>query len=176
MNLLFRRLKHAGQAFKNNRIGAKLALKVRRFVPPALLQAVSYVFFGALTTLVNWGIYFAGTAALRPEQYRGTPTHALLLNLINIAAWALSVLFAYATNKRYVFGSRAEKLSALRELGLFVSARVASYLLFDLALYNLMVFGMGLAHGWVKILMNVLVVAFNYFASKFVIFKKGKAG
>ncbi|NLZ89291.1 MAG: hypothetical protein GX916_07300, partial [Clostridiales bacterium] len=38
-------------------------------------------------------------------------------------------------------------------------------------LYNLCVFSLGIDHKWSKLVMNVLVVIFNYFASKYVIFK-----
>ena len=41
-------------------------------------------------------------------------------------------------------------------------------------LYNLFVFNLGIGHETTKLLMNVLVVIFNYFASKFLIFKKAK--
>lgn len=139
---------------------------------PRLREMVSYVFFGGLTTLVNWVVYFTAVGLLRPEQYAGSATEALLLNAINILAWVLSVLFAYITNKRYVFKSDEKKAGAVREFLLFLSARIMSYLLFDLLLFNALVFVAHIDHRFVKILMNVLVVVFNYFASKFVIFKK----
>ena len=141
---------------------------------PNIQQMFFYVLFGGLTTLVYWAVYFLSVALLKPEQHAGMATEALLLNAINIFAWVLSVLFAYATNKRYVFQSKEKKAGAVREFFLFLSARVMSYLLFDLLLYNALVFGAHMDHRWVKILMNVLVVVFNYFASKFVIFKKGE--
>ena len=47
-----------------------------------------------------------------------------------------------------------------------------SYLLFDVALYNVSVFSMGINHGIAKVLMNVLVVLFNYFASRYVVFRE----
>lgn len=141
---------------------------------PHIREMFFYVFFGGLTTLVNWAVYFICAALIKPEQYAGTATEALLLNAINILAWVLSVLFAYITNKRYVFKSEEKKAGAVREFFLFLSARVMSYLLFDLLVYNALVFGARMDHRIVKILMNVLVVVFNYFASKFVIFKKSE--
>ena len=58
---------------------------------------------------------------------------------------------------------------ALKELMLFFVSRIASYLIFDLALYTLCLYIMpDLAD---KLLMNVLVVIFNYFMSKLVVFK-----
>lgn len=136
-------------------------------------EMIVYVIFGALTTLVNWVVYFALTAALGSDAYpEGSAQRALILNSANIIAWVLSVLFAFVTNKRYVFRSDEKNLGAVREFFLFLSARVMSYLLFDLLLYNVSVFALGIDHRVVKLLMNVLVVIFNYFASRFVVFRK----
>jgi putative flippase GtrA len=82
------------------------------------------------------------------------------------------VLFAYVTNKRYVFKSKAKRAAAGRELALFFTARLGSYFLFDVGLYNLLVVGFSLHHAPVKIVANVCVVVFNYVASKWGIFKK----
>ena len=49
---------------------------------------------------------------------------------------------------------------------------MSAYLLFDVALYNVSVFNMGINHGIAKVLMNVLVVLFNYFASRYVVFRE----
>ena len=141
---------------------------------PQLWEATRYILFGGLTTLVNWGVYFLLTSWLQPDNYpAASAARAWILNGSQIVAWVLSVVFAYVTNRRFVFNSRARGGAAAREFFLFVSARVSSYLLFDLVLYNLCVFALGLNHGITKLLMNVLVVFFNYFASKFVIFRKG---
>lgn len=141
---------------------------------PQLMEAMRYIIFGGLTTLVNWGVYFLLTAWLKPDSYpAASAARAWILNGSQIVAWVLSVVFAYFTNRRFVFNSRARGSVAAREFFLFVSARVSSYLLFDLVLYNLCVFALGIPHGITKLLMNVLVVVFNYFASKFVIFRKG---
>ena len=63
-----------------------------------------------------------------------------------------------------------------KEIGLFFSARVLGWVIFDIALFNLCLAllknTLADADLWVKLLMNVLVVIFNYLASKFVIFRK----
>ena len=51
-----------------------------------------------------------------------------------------------------------------------LSARLLSLVLFEVLLYTLALYI--LPHEWDKLLMNVLVVVFNYFASSFVVFKK----
>lgn len=148
--------------------------KLKRFLnDEKLREMAAYVLFGVLTTLVNWAVYFALTNLFDPGNHpAGSSAQALTLNLSNAAAWMISVLFAFFTNKKYVFKSSEQKASALKEFTLFVSARVLSYLLFDLLIYNIFVFGLALNHGFTKILMNVLVVIFNYFASRFVVFRQ----
>lgn len=139
----------------------------------SLREPLTYLLFGVLTTLVNWVVYFLLTAWLRPDSYpTASAARAWILNGSQITAWLVSVVFAYLTNRRYVFQSKVRGGAAVREFFLFVSARVSSYLLFDLLLFNLCVFALGLNHSLTKLLMNVLVVIFNYFASKFVIFRK----
>lgn len=135
-----------------------------RFVPNReAREGILYIFFGGLTTLVNWVVYFSFVRLMG-----GSSPTPLVTNISNALAWVLSVLFAYVTNKKYVFrGGRG----GLRELALFFSARVSSYLIFDLLFFNLFTVVFRLPHGAVKIMANVLVVAYNYFASKFVVFK-----
>ncbi len=134
-------------------------------------EIISYVFFGLLTTLVNWFLYWAITSAFGLYTY--APDSAQFKTYATIGnglAWLLSVIFAYFTNKRFVFQSQEKQASAWREFLLFVSARLLSYLLFDLLLFRLCLNFMG--DKAAKLLNNVLVVIFNYFASKLVIFKK----
>lgn len=135
-------------------------------------ELIVYVFFGVLTTVVNWVIYTLLTTVLGMTSYpEGSASYVLIGNAANAVAWIVSVLFAFFTNKRYVFKSeKTRENGAWKEFGLFVSARVLSYLLFDLGLYTLCLFF--LPHQVDKLLMNVLVVIFNYVASKLVIFKK----
>lgn len=135
-------------------------------------ELMVYVFFGVLTTLVNWCVYSLLTMVLGMENYPDrSATYVLIGNVSNAAAWIISVLFAFFTNKRFVFKSeKTRENGAWKEFGLFVSARVLSYLIFDLGLYTLCLFF--LPHQVDKLLMNVLVVIFNYVASKLVIFKK----
>lgn len=135
-------------------------------------ELIVYVFFGVLTTVVNWVIYTLLTTVLGMTNYpEGSASYVLIGNAANAVAWIVSVLFAFFTNKRYVFKSeKTRENGAWKEFGLFVSARVLSYLLFDLGLYTLCLFF--LPHQVDKILMNVLVVIFNYLASKLVVFRK----
>lgn len=140
-----------------------------------LQELAMYLIFGVLTTAVNWAAYLLITWALGLRQTLPSSTPYLIIsNIGQIVGWVLSVLFAFVTNKRYVFRSHSENRKGVwRELGLFVSARVASLLLFDLGLFTVLQL-CGMNDKWDKLLMNVLVIVFNYVASRFVIFKKKK--
>jgi putative flippase GtrA len=126
-------------------------------------ETVAYLIFGVLTTVVNI-VSFALLCDLWhiPEL------------VANVIAWAVSVAFAYVTNRGIVFRSEARGLRAiLREIGLFVGARVLSLGLDEagmaVCLYVLHWHKMA-----AKIFMNVLVVIFNYIASKLLIFRSRK--
>ena len=138
-----------------------------------LREIVLYLIFGVLTTAVNWVVYMAVTSAMGlPAETEGTGRYALIVNVGQILGWILSVLFAFFTNKKFVFESKATaQTGGVKEFLLFVSARVASLLIFDLALFNVLLL-LGLNDKWDKLLMNVLVVIFNYVASRFVVFRQ----
>ena len=140
-----------------------------------LQELAMYLIFGVLTTAVNWAAYLLLTWALGLRQtLPGSTPYLIISNIGQIVGWVLSVLFAFVTKNRYVFRSHSENRKGVwRELGLFVSARVASLLLFDLGLFTVLQL-CGMNDKWDKLLMNVLVIVFNYVASRFVIFKKKK--
>lgn len=125
-------------------------------------EGVLYLFFGGLTTAVNYIVYMA--------CYYFLPVTATTVP--NLIAWVGSVLFAYLTNRTWVFRSETRGLAGyLRELASFAGARVFT-LLVETAVLWLAVDSLGLPNLPVKILANILVIVLNYFLSKFWIFKK----
>ncbi len=140
-----------------------------------LHEVTGYLFFGVLTTLVSWLVYLGMTALLDLSgQQAGSAAWRLIANASNVTSWVVAVSFAYITNKRYVFRSTQRKGGAWREFLLFVSARALSMLLFQILLFNACLLFMNDKPA--KLLMNVLEVLFNYFASRLVVFhKKGDA-
>ena len=131
-------------------------------------EQLAYLFFGGVTTLVNIAAY-----ALLSQA-------GLSTGLANAVAWALSVLTAYLTNRRWVFHSRARGAAALRELAAFVGCRAATGLLDE----GLMVLGVDVVGPrivpptglrlWglgMKVFSNLLVILLNYVCSKLFIFK-----
>ena len=124
-------------------------------------ELVSYVFWGVMTTIVNYVVYFLLTEGLQVYYLTG-----------NVIAWAISVLFAYFVNKLYVFQSRdwAWRV-ALRELWQMVASRLFSLGL-EMAIMWFFVDTLHCNHLIVKLAANVVVVIVNYVLSKFIIFKQ----
>lgn len=120
---------------------------------------IGYIFFGALTTLVNYAVY-------------GTSYYYLHLgNVVSTCiAWLLAVAFAFITNKLWVFESKGWHWEqTMQELIGFIGCRAVTgfielglmYLTVDVWKWHPMI---------MKIVVNVFVIAGNYIASKFFIF------
>ncbi len=138
-------------------------------------EMILYIFFGAITTLVNLVVFKVCNLLLG---------HALYL-ISNVIAWAAAVLTAYFTNKLWVFESKSFAPAVLRrELPAFVGARIFSFLIEEAGLYlaiDLLGFGAWSfalpfitvdGHDVCKIVLQVIVLILNYIFSKLVIFKK----
>ncbi len=123
-------------------------------------ETISYLFFGVLTTVVNIVIHW-----VLSEKCGINPM------VSNSVAWIGAVAFAYATNRRYVFKSRTTGAGLWRELGLFLVARLLS-LGVDEGGMALCLYVLHMNNMLSKVLMNVIVVILNYFASKWMIFGK----
>lgn len=124
-------------------------------------DVITYLFFGVLTTLVNYVVYLPVFNLL-----------GLSAALSNAIAWAAAVAFAYLTNKPFVFKSHDwSAKTVIPELTKFVSCRVAS----GAAETAILFVTVDLLHWdgnlW-KLAISVLVVVLNYFASKLLVFKK----
>lgn len=133
-------------------------------------EIVSYVFFGVLTTVVSVGTYAIFRNLLGTEVLFGEHNYILA----NIISWVFAVLFAFFTNKLFVFNSRTWKTSiVVKEFSSFVTARLVS-LLIDTALMFLFVDLIHMGDMWAKILVQVVVVILNYLFSKLFIFKNRK--
>lgn len=144
--------------------------KLKKFAV-AHKEALLYLLFGALTTLVSILTFAIFNQLLGDERY-------LLSNLIS---WVIAVVFAFFTNKHLVFASKKNvKKTLLSEGGKFLGARVLSLGLEELILWmmldvmGLSGFALAFLDGEIisKTVATVFVVVANYFFSKFIIFKK----
>ena len=119
---------------------------------------ILYIFFGGLTTLINIVVY---SLCYYFYHIDNVPS--------NIIAWILAVVFAFVTNKIYVFESKSK--SILYELCTFFACRAGTGLL-DLGIMYLSVDILAWNELLMKILSNVIVIVLNYVFSKVIIFKK----
>ena len=123
-------------------------------------EVLLYLVFGALTTLINI-IAFYVFRKLSIEIYTS-----------NIIAWLLSVLFAFITNKLFVFESKNKNTKEnIKEAVSFFSFRILS-LIFDMVFMYLMIQIIKANEMLSKVISNVLVIILNYIFSKLFIFKK----
>ncbi len=125
-------------------------------------EIIMYLIFGVFTTLVSLTTYFVLTNTLLD------PSNGIELQIANIVAWVVSVLFAFFTNKIFVFES---KNSTIKELPKFFGLRIITLLLDMLIMYigvTVLLFN----HKIIKLLSEVIVIVSNYVFSKLIVFKK----
>ena len=123
-------------------------------------EVIWYGFFGVLTTLVNIiSFYFLDKTGMN-------------VYLNNFIAWFLSVLFAFITNKLYVFNSKSlDKKVVIKEICSFFFFRILS-LGIDMAGMYICISLLNIGKMISKIIMNIIVIVANYIFSKIFIFKK----
>lgn len=138
-------------------------------------ELISYVFFGVLATIVSIGSFKIFDVILGEHLYM----------LSNVISWIITVIFAYFTNKLWVFQSKSWKPNVVvRELIGFFGARLFSLGVEELGLWlmidkmNIGTIGFEILDFDVngnliaKVIMQVVIVILNYIFSKLIIFKK----
>lgn len=123
-------------------------------------DVIAYLFFGVCTTLVNVISYWMAAHIFN-----------LSVMLSTIIAWILAVLFAYITNRKWVFHSNAcGYIAILKEIGSFFSCRLLTGIIDWLCMF-VFVDKLQFNDVIVKIAANIIVIIANYVASKLIIFK-----
>jgi len=142
---------------ENSRLARTKSLAKNR----RLRQIASYIFWGAATTFVNFFVYAIATRVL-----------GIAVVPASVLAWIVAILFAFFTNKIWVFGSKSLAIFlVLRELVAFIAARLTSGGI-EIFMMWFFVDILG-ANDWlIKIAAGVFVVAANYVFSVVFIFKK----
>lgn len=116
-----------------------------------------YVVFGTFTFFVNVITYFLF------ENVMG-----INYLISNVLAWFFSVLFAYITNRIWVFESKSPDI--LKEMALFFGGRIFSGAV-DTALMYLFIDVLVTGDLFAKIVVQVIVIVLNYIFSKLIVFK-----
>ena len=120
-------------------------------------ELILYIVFGVLTTIVNIVVYFFFTKVCGVNYI-----------ISNIIAWFLSVLFAYVTNRIWVFES--ENTNLIKEAVLFFGGRLFSGVL-DTGLMILFIDILTIGDLISKVVVQIIVVIVNYVFSKWIVFK-----
>ena len=124
-------------------------------------QILNYGFFGLMTTVVNYAVF-----------YLFLDVFSAAYQVANAVALIVSVAFAFAVNKQFVFASKSWSKEVLKkELPAFLSARAVSGLI-DLGSMWLLVDALAVTPKLAKILVNVLIITLNYVFSKIYLFRK----
>lgn len=118
-------------------------------------EVIRYLIFGVLTTIISLVTFYISIEFLNFSTI-----------LSNIVSWILSVLFAYITNKKYVFES--DESSRILPFfysrgGTLIFEVLTMYILVDLFLFKATV---------IKLILQIVVVILNYMISKLYVFNK----
>lgn len=151
----------------------RLVTKYREFI--------SYVFWGLLTTVVSWGSYSLFVRLFR-EQIGEMKIFGINMPIVvfiaNVLSWVCAFLFAFITNKLWVFNSKDWQLAvSLLEFGKFLSTRFATGILEIVGVPLITALGFtqtiaGIEGMAAKVLVSIIVAILNYVFSKLFVFKK----
>ncbi len=129
-------------------------------------EVINYLVFGVLTTILTLLIYYGLTYTIMD------PNNALMLQGANIISWVVAVIFAYITNRKFVFESKSNNI--IKECVSFFGARIVT-LIMDMII---MFIGVTVFKGndkIFKLFSQIVVIVSNYVFSKLFVFKKKKS-
>ena len=158
-------------------------------------MALRYLFFGVLTTLVGWVTYFSilfgGKALLGlPTADTSSAKYIALYSAAQIIQWICAVLFAFFTNKKWVFTDAERDSSSARQLCVFAGGRIVTFFIdYALTLFGALALSslfpslncvillgreLNINELSAKLVAAVIVVISNYFFSKLLVFRAKK--
>ena len=158
-------------------------------------EIVTYLIFGVLTTFVGWAVYFAvlwiwkGAFSL-PVDDTSSGLYIAGYTVAQVIQWIAAVLFAFFTNRKWVFTDADKNVSVGVQLVKFSGGRVITFFI-DYGVTLFVAMGAAalipaltsvslLGREWnlceigAKVLAAVIVIVCNYIFSKIFVFKKEK--
>ena len=126
-------------------------------------EIINYLIVGGLTTLVCLSIYYLSVFTFL------NPQNPIELQIANILSWIAGVVFAYFTNRKFVFNSN--NLNKLKEASKFTVSRLITLLL-DMVIMLIGVTLLKFDDKIIKIISQIFVIVGNYVFSKLFVFKK----
>ena len=156
-------------------------------------ELILYLIFGVLTTFVGWAVYFVvllcgkGAMGIPADQTSGGK-YLLVYTAAQVIQWVAAVLFAYFTNRKWVFTEADKNAPVLSQLCVFAAGRLATFGLdYVVTFFGAMALSSilpalssvsMLGREWnlneigAKVVAAVIVIIGNYIFSKLVVFKK----
>lgn len=126
-------------------------------------EVIWYLIIGGLTTLINILSYFLVTQTFL------NPTDKLELQIAEVISWIVAVVFAYFTNRKYVF--KKKNNISIKEMTSFFGSRIVT-LLIEMILMYIFVSLLKYNDKIIKIIIQLIVIVLNYIFSKFIVFRK----
>lgn len=131
------------------------------------IEGMRYLICGGLSTLVNIVAYALGSYVI----FKNIVDVTVRVNVSDIFAFIVALIFAYWVNKTIVFNSKCNDIKELmREIFSFTSCRIFTQII-SLGMMNLAVI-INMNDVIMKILANIVVIILNFILSKLIIFKK----
>ncbi len=158
-------------------------------------EIVMYLIFGVLTTLVGWLTYFAVLWSWKaifsiPVDDTSGSMYLTGYTIAQIIQWTAAVLFAFFTNRKWVFTEADRSTPVVLQLAKFSGGRVVTFFVDYLvtlfaalgiaalipSLTNVLLLGRewNLAEIGAKVIAAVIVIVCNYIFSKIFVFKSKK--
>lgn len=180
---------------KNTDVEEKSPSRVALLKKKLTREVLMYLLFGVLTTLVGWIVYFAIMIGGRilldlPQDDTASGAYFALYTAAQLIQWVCAVLFAFFTNRKWVFTDADRSKNVLLQLLTFSGGRVVTLVLdYAITLFGGMLlvrllpalnsvalggFELNVNEIFAKIVAAVVVIIGNYFFSKFLVFKGKK--
>ena len=132
-------------------------------------EIINYLIIGGLTTVVGVGSKLLLLFTVLDQ------TNGLQLQIAEIISWILAVLFAYFTNRAFVFKSKVKGKKQAKEVFDFVKGRVFTQLIQMFIMWFFVTLLKLDSDAWVVVftlVCQVMQIVLNYVISKFLVFKK----
>lgn len=128
-------------------------------------EIINYLIIGFLTTIVSLLSFYLVRLLIFTNDSQ------LDIQISNIISWIFAVLFAFITNKKYVFESKSQGTNKLKEMIKFYLSRVTT-LLIDMGTMWILTSTLHINDKISKIIVQFIIVILNYVFSKLFVFKK----
>lgn len=128
-------------------------------------ELVSYIFFGFLTTILNFSIFFILEKVLDSNK-------SFINNLI---AWSFGIFFSYIVSNIFTFKMRFRSIKTeISKMFKFVSSRLFSLFIEEIGIL-IFIDNLSFNKFIIKAFLSLIVIVINYIFSKFIVFKKDYA-